>query len=444
MSDAVHHGGVAEEQTDAALATISRLEEQLRRTPKTRIFERGVLRYNLGLAWSELPTGDHLINLSRAVASLQKSVEAFDPRTRPGEHGRAQNALGTALREMGQTAEAAASFERACQLITLDASPGEHGAARNNLGLAYADLGRTDEAIEQFHRSLEAFAGREFQRQLISALHNLAQTLANTGDPSRVSEAISYYQEALAIADPQEHPYQWGLVHHSLGVAYTATEDAHLAVDAFTAALRVFTRHRWPFQYALAKNNLGLSFAQMGDVSSLRRAVVAFEDALQVLDSRIHREQWERAYQNLQLAEKGLEEAGEKGSRPEHFARLAAEEKGDALLMLLRERLMDYTTLPEPRRTRALGDFDLAVVHLPESDAVRVTAAWLQVLMELPQEQFLAGLTARMLVHDSLDGPLKEQASAILDRTIREELLAPQRIRVRDTLYAMGYERPEN
>lgn len=434
---------IAEEQTDAAAATIKRLEEQLKRTPNTRIFERGVIRYNLGLAWSELPTGDRMINLSRAVASLHKAAAAFDPQLRPAEHGRAQNAAGSALRELGQTKEAVAAFELAVRLIPLEASAGEHGAARNNLGLTYADLGRVDEAIEQFRAALQALAGREFTRQRISVLHNLAQTLANTEEPQRVSEAIALYEEALALADPQEYPYQWALVNHSLGVAYTAVEEPEKAVEACDASLRVFTRHRWPFQYALAKNNLGLSHAQIGDVSSLRRAVVAFEDALRVLDSRLHRPQWERAYQNLQLAEKGLEEAGEGGTRPQHLARLAAEEEGERLLALLRERLRDYVTLPEPRRTQALGEFDDAVLRLDDPDAIRISAAWLQVLMEQPHKHFVVGLGARMRVHDALDDPARQRAVRILDRTIQHELLAPQRVRVRDTLYEMGYERPE-
>jgi hypothetical protein len=41
-----------------------------------------------------------------------------------------------------------------------------------------------------------------------------------------------------------------------------------------------------------------------------------------------------------------------------------------------------------------------------------------------------------------LDAPGEARARRILDHAIQNELLAPQRIRVRDTLYEMGYERP--
>ncbi|MFN2388968.1 MAG: tetratricopeptide repeat protein [Actinomycetota bacterium] len=444
MVDRQPVAATADDQADVARATIARLEEQLRKTPKVRRFERGVLRYNLGLAWSEIPTGDRAINLSRSVASLQKAVDLFDPGGRPIEHARAQNALGTALRELGSRDEAADAFRRAAELVPVEVNPGEHGAALNNLGLVHADLGRADEAVEAFTAALEAFAGNEFLRQRIAVLINLGQALAASLEPERLRAGLERYEQALDLTDPQEHPYQWGLVNHSIGVAYTGIDEPGKAIAAFTDALRVFSRHRWPFQHALTKNNLGLAHAQIGDVPSLRRAVAAYEDALQVLDVRLHREQWEQAYGNLQLAEQALEQAGEKGTRAEHFARLAAEEEGDeTLLDLLRERLRDRTVLPEPQRTQALGELDHAILGLDEDAATKVSAAWLNVLMELPHDQFVAGLAARMAVHRSIDDAARERAIRILDRVIGEELLAPQRIRVRDTLYEMGYERPE-
>lgn len=438
-----HEQGVAEEQTEAAEATIARLEQQLKRTPASRITERGVLHYNLGLAWSELPTGDRALNLSRAIAALRKAATAFDRRARPVEHGRSQNALGTVLRALGSHLEAAEAFELAVELIPLPSHRGEHGAALNNLGLAYADLGRTDQAMDRFRAALDALSDPTFLRQRISVMHNLAQAMAGTEDPARIREAIDLYEEALSITDPQEHPYQWALLKHSLGGALTAVQESERAAEAFQDSLRVFTRFRWPFQYALAKNNLGLSYAQIGDVASLRRAVVAYEECLRTLDPRLHRPQWERAHENLRSAESALEDAGESGSRPQHWARLAADEHGERLLALVRERVSDHVALPDPRRTDALREIDHAVLELPDEAAFRISIAWLQVLMELPHDQFVVGLSARMDVHAALDAEARHRADEILDRTIQEGLLAPQRIRVRDTLYDMGYERPE-
>jgi len=434
--------GAPEEQEDLAKATIARLEQQLRDTPKIRRFERAVIRYNLGLAWAEIPSGDRPINLSRAIASLQKAADLFDPRSRPVEHARTQNALGSAHREMGQMGEAEIAFRRAVDLVPLEINPGEHGAARNNLGLVYGDAGRIDDAIAQYTCALEAFAGPEYVRQRIAALHNLGQALSGSPDPARVQEGVERYLEALDLADPQDHPYQWGLLKHSLGVTYTGIGEPLKAIAAFTDALKVFTRHRWPFQYALCKNNLGLSHAQIGDPRSLRHAVAAYEDALRVLDVRLNREQWEQAFRNLELAEQALKDAGETGTRAQHFAQIAGEADGEALVELLRERLMDLTTQPEPVRTEVLAELDRAVLELSDQDAEKVTAVWMNVLMELPHEQFLAGLKARMLVHDSLDEQARIRAANVLEGAIGDQLLAPQRIRVRDALEEMGYDRP--
>ena len=433
----------AEEEADAAKATIKALEDQLRRIPKSRAVERGVYRYRLGLAYQELPTGSKEINLSRAVSSLEEAARLFDPTARPIEHARTQNALGAALRELGQKEEAAEAFRKAADLVPLEISPGEHGAARNNLGLVLADLGQTEAAVEAYTQALEAFQGNELVRQRIAVLHNLGQILSGSDDQARVREGLQRYSEALELADPQEHAYQWGLIHHSMGVAYTGINEPQKAIEAFEAALRVFTRPRFPFQYALTKSNLGLAYAQMGGQQALRRSVVASEDALRMLDVRMHREQWQQAYRNLELVEKALEDSGEQGTRAEHFARLAAEEEDEALLGLFRERLSEYTFLPEPRRTEVLAELDHAILSLPDAGAQKVTTAWLNVLMELPHEQFAAGLQARMAVHNTFDEAGRRRAAEILDHTIQNELLAPQRIRVRDTLAEMGYARPE-
>ena len=157
MADRVPPPITPEEEADAAKATIATIEEQLRKTPKTRVLDRAVLRYRLGLAYQELPTGDRRINLSRSVASLEEAVRLFDPRLRPIEHARALNALGAARRGLGQHEEAAEAFRKAADLLPLEINPGEHVAAVNNLGLVLADLGRRDEAIAAFTEALQAF-----------------------------------------------------------------------------------------------------------------------------------------------------------------------------------------------------------------------------------------------------------------------------------------------
>jgi len=432
----------AEEQEEVAGKRIAQLEERLRTMPKGRPFEKGVVRFNLGVAYRESPSGDRPTNLSRAFASLEAATKLFDPSTSPLEHARAQNMLGITFRDLGRLEEASAAFRTAADMIPMEVNAGEHGAPMNNLGLTLMDMGKVDEGIDAFTDALKAFADSAYLRQRVDTLHNLGQAEASYPEPERIGQGIDRYLAALEITDPQEFPYQWALLENSLGVAYTAVDKSHEAAVAFGQALRVFTRSRWPFQHALAKNNLALANIQLGDIHSLRQAVAACEDALMVLDVRIHREQWEQVYRNLELAERSLKEAGEPGTRTQHFVRMLAEDEPDVLLPQLRERLTQNTELPEPRRLDALTEFDLAVLDLKDEGAQKVTNAWLHVLMELPHENFLAGLTARMRAHKMLDDAGVKRATRLLDHTIQNELLAPQRIRVRDTLYTFGYERP--
>ncbi|MGH2810136.1 MAG: tetratricopeptide repeat protein, partial [Actinomycetota bacterium] len=394
------------------------------------------------VAQAESPMGDRENNLKMGLSSLEQAERLFEKANKPMERSRTLNVIGSTLRELGRYPEAEQAFRAATSLVTKQINPGDYGGPMNNLGLVLMDLKRYPEAIESFEEALEAFKGHEFNRQRVDVLHNIGQAWSATEEPEKVARGVEYYRQALDITDPQEFPYQWALLHNSMGVAYTAIHEPEKAADSFRQALRVYTRGRWPFQYAVAKNNLGMAQIQIGGAEALRKAVAACEDSMLILDLRMHRQQWEQAYKNLQLAEKGLEELGESGTRSEHFARFLAGESRDELLGTLRERLFVYTTMPDPRRHQALTELDLAILALPDEQAQHVTNGWLAVLMEMPHEQFLAGLHGRMAAHETFDEEAKKRAVRILDYTIQNELLAPQRIRVRDTLYEIGYERP--
>src|SRR5439155_9862505 len=175
--------------------------------------------------------------------------------------------------------------------------------------------------------------------------------------------------------------------------------------------------------HALALNNLGLVYAQVGDRSSLRRAVAAFEGALRVLDVRLHRQVYEEAYRNLYIAESALKELGETGGRADYFARVLDESPDAERLEMLRERIEYFLHLPEPSRSEELAELDRSVLALDKGGAWRVTATWLNVLMELPNEALVAGLRARLAAHEDLDPPARQRADWMLDMVITQELL---------------------
>lgn len=431
--------------TDTASADpakiLADLEARLRATPRAaRPLEHAALRHAIGMAYAELPTGDRRLNLSRAIGSYRQAAALFGPHRWPTEHARVQSALGAALRELGDAQAAVDACARAVELLTSGEAPGDLGAALNNLGLARSDLGQHEEAIDALSRSVEVFTASGEPRQQVMALHNLGQVQAAAGDHAA---AVESYQRGAASVNQEDLPYQWGLLRHAEGVSHSALGDSQRAVEAFQAALGVFSRQSYPFPHALAKNNLGLAYAQAGDVTSLRRALASYSDALRVFDPRMHREQWEQSYRNMEMVESALAEADEQRTRTEHFAILLSEVDHAERHLLLRRRLMDNLALPDRQRDEALAELDVATLQLDEDAARTITAAWLDVLMELPDEMLMAGLQARMAAHEHLPTDEEREAAAqLLEYAISNELLAPQRIRVRDTLETMGYERP--
>lgn len=294
------------------------------------------------------------------------------------------------------------------------------------------------DALRQAVAGLEADEDPDVAPQRVMAQHNLGQVLAAAGDHRA---AIDTYLSVLDAVDPQDLPFQWALVHHATGVSQTAVAQPDEAVGSFRRALQVFTRTRHPFQHALAKHNLGLAWAQVGGTTGLRQAVVAFGDALAVLDSRVHRPLWQQAYRNLQAVETSLAAAGHEASRAEHLVALLAELDEAARTDLLREQLTRLLALPDPRRRDALAELELAALGLPQQEAIAVTATRLAVLLELPDTQLQTGLQAMLAARAGLDEAALDDAEQVLDQAISGGMLAPQRIRVRDHLTALGWER---
>jgi tetratricopeptide (TPR) repeat protein len=427
----------------SAQEIVEGLEARLRKTPKlNKPLEHGLLRYQLALAYVESPLGVRRVNFVKALEALNEALSLFSPSEHPIEYARSRNALGVVLRELGKKEDAAAAFRDAAERLPDGTHRAERAGALNNLGLTLSEVGRPQEAVAAYEEALRAFEGGAFVRQHISVLYNLGQAHGSPETGGGPERALATYEQALKLADPQEMPDQWALLQHARGGALTGLDRFPEAVEALHLALKVFTRPRYPFHHALAMNNLGLAYAQIGDRSSLRRAVTAFEGAVWVLDVRLHRQVYEEAYRNLHIAESALKKLGETGGRADYFARVLEESPEAERLSMLRERIEYFLRLPEPGRSEELAELDRSVLALDEQGAWRVTATWLNVLMELPNEALVAGLQARLGAHEDLDPPARQRADWMLDMVITQELLSPQRVRVRDTLSMLGHERP--
>ena len=434
---------------------IADLEAQLRATPKAlRPHEHAALAYRLGLAHAEAPAGTPEAGLRTALSYYEVAAAIFDPRHDPIEHARVLNGAGAAHRALGDAERAAGLFERAADLLRAQGRDDERAAVLNNLGLVCSELGRLEAAVAACDEAVGLFdAGTpEGRRGRVATLHSRGMARAASGTDAGLEAALTDYLQAASELDPEEAPYHHGLVHHSIGVTYSAlaarqpeqrARFLREAVASFLESLTVFTRTGFPFQHALVKYNLGLAWAGMGGPANLRRALASFEDAVSTFDPRMHPQPWRQSYTSLERVEKDLAASSPGLSRADHFVALLAVADTGERRALVSERLVSILALPGENRRRALTELALASARLDYDEARTVMETELSVLVELPIELQEPGLRARFDAHRRLDDDdVRERADRALDQAIGDALQGPQRIGVRDYFYSLGWERP--
>jgi tetratricopeptide (TPR) repeat protein len=466
----------ANTRLDASQA-IEALESQLARTPRaSRPYEHAALAYRLGLAYAESPVGSREQNLRKALASFDVAASVFNARLDPVEHARVLNAAGASHRALGNRTKAAELFAKAVELLDGRDRDSERAAALNNLGLVRTELGQFDEAVAAFEVAVDLFdtTTDEGRRGRVAALVNRGQAHAATGTAEGLEAALSDYDDARVDLDPDAAPYHDALVHHSIGAACLALAKLQepererllrAAAEAFATSLTVFTRTGFPYQHALAEHNQGLTHLALGEhlraeraaappppddedagpdpvLLSLRRALACFEEAIAVLDTRVHADAWRQTYNSLTTAEKALEELAPGFTRAEHFAHLVADADQSERDRLVRDRVLRLLSLPQKSGLSAIGELAYGVARLGEERAEPVIESELMTVMELPNDRQELLLRATYEATRGLPEEAREAADRALDTAIGMTLQGPQRISVRDFLYSLGWERP--
>jgi tetratricopeptide (TPR) repeat protein len=435
-------------------AAIEDLERQLAATSRaSRPHEHAVLAYRLGLAYAESPAGNPAENLRRALAFYDVAAAIFDPRFEPVHHARVLNAAGAAHRGLGDRRKAAELFEKAVTLFGEGGTENERAAAYNNLGLCRTEMGQPQAGVEAFDAAIGLFDSYtdEGKRGIMSTLHNRGQAHTGLGTEEGLEAALADFEEARGMIDPEENPLHYGMVEHSVGVTCSALAKRSAdgrssflqeAIRAFNNSLQVFTRTAFPYYHALVKHNLGLAHEAQGGTANLRRALVSFEDALAVFDTRLHADAWKQAYASLERVEKALN-AGQSKSRIDHYAALLAVVNLEERTVLVRERMFRLLANPEPRRTTSLAELARAVGLLEFEEGRKVYESVMKLVIELPQDTQSTSLRAIIEGHRSIeDDERRESADRALDQAIGDALGGPQRVAVRDFLEGEGWERP--
>jgi Flp pilus assembly protein TadD len=142
----------------------------------------------------------------------------------PG-YDQAQNNLGVALNEKGDTQGAMEHFESALQ-----ANP-EYAEAHYNMGVALASLGQTDESERHYRKAIELQKKVLQKKTDYSGAHvNLGNALRSRG---KIEEAAKHFREAVDM-DPNNASAQY-----NLGVSLHQSGDLDGAVRAYGRAVEL-------------------------------------------------------------------------------------------------------------------------------------------------------------------------------------------------------------
>ncbi|MGC4119137.1 MAG: tetratricopeptide repeat protein [Myxococcales bacterium] len=156
------------------------------------------LRADLDIAWGLLAEAEG--KAPEAVERFRKALTSRE-KTSPNSLRLAEalHHLGSALRTMGQNAEALSAFQRSLALREKLAGPDSDLAAttRNGQANVLLALGRFEEALALYRRVLSTFERRlgPTHFRTAAALNNIAVTLAELG---RFEEAHGFFEKSLA------------------------------------------------------------------------------------------------------------------------------------------------------------------------------------------------------------------------------------------------------
>ena len=447
----MHQDGTPGRHPDL-LAEIASFKEALRGYPKEQFpVYYGMLQYRLGLSYLDLPVGDRQENLRKALDAFHEALAVFGRERFPGEYARVQNSIGVAYRQlpgdrMANLRRAIACYREALEVLDKENRPQEYGATQNNLGLAYAELPDGDRADNQrlaiaaYKEALTVFTRDRFPRQYAATQYNLGLVYAELpeGDfEEELRRAIHCYEEALQVYTAVGAMNQTALVHNSLGIAWMALsghDNLAKAIAAFSQALRAVPKGQAPLQYAVIKNNLGLAYAQRraDDPADLRRAVVAFQDALAAVDPDAHAPEKAQVQQNSHRALDRLAERGYPGTALDHLVALVAAVDDEEGVAIMREQVDHWISVPD-RHQRMVAEWVRALLRLEALHRRVAIRRGVHVLLEQPTDQMEQVLKAHVEALTHLAPHDQVAAREDLEEVARE-LYGPQRTRVSDML----------
>ncbi len=295
---------------------------------------QATLQNTLGMAYSNLPSGDRETNLRAATVCYEAALRVYTKERYPKDWAMTQNNLGLAYRNLSSgdrdtnVRAAIDCYESALKVYTEERFQMDWAMTQNNLGLAYCNLPSGDRdanlraAIGFFQAALGVRTEERFPMDWAMLQNNLGEALRklSSGDrETNLRAAIACFECALKVYTHEQLPTDWALTQNKLGNVYNEmvsnNHDANvrLAIACYESALKVYTEEEFPTEWALTQDCLGTAYSNVlsgNRLTNLRAAMACYEAALRVRTETRFPVDWATTLFNRALLEKeaGLDE----------------------------------------------------------------------------------------------------------------------------------------
>jgi CHAT domain-containing protein/tetratricopeptide (TPR) repeat protein len=287
---------------------IAAYERALTATPSdTR--DWAAIQNNLAIAYQRRIYGSRTDNLELSLKRYEAALTVFKPEAAPKDWAHAKSNLANTylLRLRGERIDnlkaAEINYGEALKVFRRETFPLDWAAVLTNLGLAALlapeGSGRDIEASLRAFKAVLAVYTREDYPEQWAATQDRIGNAFEKRIPGNRSEndanAIAAYENALSIRTQTTFPREWAATQHNLAILLARRKrDIPKAIEAYRAALTVFTIDALPRQHLHSAYYQGQAFQKLGDweqarssYESARKAfVLLFGEGLDEIETR--------------------------------------------------------------------------------------------------------------------------------------------------------------
>jgi tetratricopeptide (TPR) repeat protein len=272
---------------------IGHYEAALQVYAETNFPDWAATQHNLGVAYWKLPTGDHGVNLRRAIECYRAALGVRTESKYPADWAVTQHNLGLSYSDLptgdrnANIHRAIECYQAALRVRTESAFPVAWAATQNSLGAAYWNLTTEDRgenlrhAIACYESALRVYTESDYPGLWAMTVCNLGAACADlpTGDRgANLQRAIECYQSALRVRTEATLPEEWAGTQILLGTAFwnlPTGQRAHnlrRALERYRGALRVYSESTHPAVWATTQYLLGQTLRETGQIEDALRA----------------------------------------------------------------------------------------------------------------------------------------------------------------------------